>query len=52
MTSQPGLQAIAVHILPTISQSKGNQTIKFSQLIDYNKGNVFSKIMRKMRQGD
>ena len=41
MTSQPGLQAIAVHILPTISQSKGNQTIKFSQLIEYNKGNMF-----------
>ena len=28
MTSQPGLQTIAIHILPNISQSKGNQTIK------------------------
>ena len=27
MTSQPGLKAIAIHILPNISQSKGNQTI-------------------------
>ena len=25
MMSQPGLQAIAIHILPNISQSKGNQ---------------------------
>ena len=41
MKSQPGLQAIAVHILPNISQSKGNQTIKFGQLIEYNKGNMF-----------
>ena len=41
MTSQPGLQATAVHILPNISQTKGNQTIKFGQLIEYNKGNMF-----------
>ena len=41
MTSQPGLQTIAIHILPNISQSKGNQTIKFGQLIEYNKGNMF-----------
>ena len=41
MTSQPGLQAIAVHILPNISQSKGNQTIKFGQLIEYIKRNIF-----------
>ena len=41
MTSQPGLQAIAVHILPNISQRKGNQTIKFGQLIEYSKGYMF-----------
>ena len=53
MTSQPGLQTIAIHILPNISQSKGNQTTKFSQLLEYNKRNLFfSKIMQKMRQGD
>ena len=51
MTSQPGLQRIPIHILPNISQSKDNQTMKFVQLIDYNKRNsFFSKIMRKMRQ--
>ena len=36
MTSQPDLQTIAIHILPYnthISQSKGNQTMKFGQLI-------------------
>ena len=37
MTSQPGLQRIAIHILPNISQSKSNQTMKFGQLIEYNK---------------
>ena len=35
MTSQPGLQISAIHILPNISQSKGNQTMKFGQLIEY-----------------
>ena len=43
MTSEPGLQAIAIHILPNISQSKGNQTMKFDQLIEYNKINIFPK---------
>ena len=41
MASQPGLQTIARHILPNISQSKGNQTVKVSQLIEYNKRNIF-----------
>ena len=41
MTSQPGLQTIAIHILPNISQSKGNQLIKFGQLTEYNKRNIF-----------
>ena len=33
MTSQTALQTITIHILRNISQSKGNQTIKFGQLI-------------------
>ena len=41
LTSQPGLQTIAIHILSNISQSKGNQKMKFGQLIEYNKRNVF-----------
>ena len=32
-TSQPGLQTIATHILPNISKSKSNHTMKFGQLI-------------------
>ena len=41
MTSQPGLQTILIHILPNISQSKDNQKMKFRQLIEYNKRNIF-----------
>ena len=36
MKSQPGLETIAKHILPNISRSKGSQTIKFGQLVEYN----------------
>ena len=43
MMSQPGLQTIAIHILPNISKSKSNQTMKFDQLIKYNKINIFLK---------
>ena len=43
MTSQPGLKTIAIQILPNISQSKGNQKMKFGQLIEYNKSNFFFK---------
>ena len=54
MTSQPGLQTIALHILSNISQNKGNQTMKFGQLTEYNKRNVFLKnyAEEKYRQGD
>ena len=52
MTSQPGLQTITIYILPNISQSKDNQTMKFGQLIKNNKRNIFLQIMQKMRQGD
>ena len=41
MTSQPGLQTITIHILTNISLSKGNQTMKFGQLLEYNKRNIF-----------
>ena len=32
-----------IHTLPNISQSKGNQTTKFGQLIEYNKKNILLK---------
>ena len=48
MTSQAGLQTIARHILSNISESRGNQTMKFGQLIKYNKRNIFfQKLGRK-----
>ena len=37
MTSQPSYQTIKIHILPTISQKKRNQLMKFGQLINYKK---------------
>ena len=36
MTSQPKKQTVGIHILPNISRSKGNQAMKFDQLIEYN----------------
>ena len=41
MTSQPGQQTIAIHIFTNISRSKGNQAMKFGQLIEYNMRNSF-----------
>ena len=48
VTSQPGQQTITMHILPNISRSKGNQTMKLGQLLEYNKRNIFlQKLCRK-----
>ena len=41
MTSQPEQQTTAVRILPNISRSKVNQTMKFVQLTGYNMRNNF-----------
>ena len=41
MTSQPGKQTFIIHVLPNISGSKGNQTMKFSQLLEQNEKNIF-----------
>ena len=43
MTSQPEKQAIAMSILVNITSSKGNETIKFGQLIEYNLSNICLK---------
>ena len=43
MTSQTGQQIITIHIVPIISRSKGNQTMKFGQLIKYSLRNTFVK---------
>ena len=42
MMSQPQ-QRIAIHTLPNISKRKGNQTMKFGQLIEYTMKNIFLK---------
>ena len=41
MKFQLGKETIAIHILSNISRSKGNQTMKFGQLIEYNMENIF-----------
>ena len=41
MTSQRGEQAITIHILSNISRSRGDQTMKPAQLIEYDKSNIF-----------
>ena len=40
MTSQRVQQTILIPILPNISKSKGNQTMKLGQLINYNMRNI------------
>ena len=41
MASRPGKKTAARHILPNISRSKGNKTMKFGQLIEHNMRNIF-----------
>ena len=43
MTSQPGKQTTAIFILPNISRSKSNQTMKSGQLIECNQRQGFPK---------
>ena len=43
MTSQTGKQRITIHILLNMSLIKGKQAMKFGQLIEYLKRNIFLK---------
>ena len=43
MTPQSGEQTVVIHILPSILRSKGNQSMKFDQLIEFNMRNNFLK---------
>ena len=52
MTSQTGKQTIAIHILPNISRSKGNQAMKTGQLIEYNMRNIFLEKPYTKRVGE
>ena len=38
--SQPSQQTIVLHMLPNIPRGKGNQTVKFGQLINYKTRNI------------
>ena len=41
MASQAGQQMIIIHIFSNTSRGKGNQKMKFGQLIEYNMKNIF-----------
>ena len=41
MTSQPGLQTVAIHIFTNISRSNVNQAMTCGQLTEYNMRNIF-----------
>ena len=41
MTPQSGQQGTTTHTLLNISRTKGNLTMKFGQLIEHPKGNIF-----------
>ena len=40
MTSQLGYQTIVIHILPNTWRNKGNQAMKFGQLMECNTRNI------------
>ena len=40
-TSQTGQHIITIHILPNFSRSKGNETVKFGQLTEYDLRSIF-----------
>ena len=43
---------MTIHILPNISRSKDNQTLKFGQVVENNKRSIFySKTMHKKEAG-
>ena len=48
MTSQPGLQTIVIHLFPNIARNKGNQIMKFSQLIEYKMENHRQNMVEKL----
>ena len=41
MTSQPSKQTVIIHVLPSILRNKDNQAMKFGQLKEYNRKNIF-----------
>ena len=41
MRPEPDKKTIPAHLFPIMSRSKGNQAVKFGQLIEYNIRNIF-----------
>ena len=52
MASQTGQEIITMHILPNILRSKGNQIMKFGQLIEYNMTSIFLEKSYKQCDGE
>ena len=50
MMSQPGKQTITIRILTKISRSKSNHTMKFGQLIEYNKRKILKNHTQIVRE--
>ena len=51
MTSQTGKQIITIYLLPNVSRSKGNQTIKFGQSMENNLWIIFLEKSNKKCSG-
>ena len=49
LTSRPGKQTTAIHILPNTSRSISNQEMKFDQFIEYNRTIFLKKSFTKCR---
>ena len=41
MTPKSGQETVTIHIFSNISRCKGNQAMKFDQVMEYNKRNIF-----------
>ena len=52
MTSQAGKQAVGIHVLPNVSRSKGNQTMKLGQLVKCNMGNILLEKLQSTFGGE
>ena len=48
MTPQTSKQTITIHLLANISQSTGNQAMKFDQLIEHKREIFFSNIVQNL----
>ena len=52
MMSQPGEQTVAIHLLPSISKTKGKQAIRFGQLIEHEMRKFLLKKLHTKCEGE